>query len=241
MTIQSNSLVRLSRKPRDAALETVPFRTLFSPDSAVRQDNLRQPLFAANSFFLGTPAALITLLIRLDWVRRSIRPPARGNHEYVDWFGIAMELWIQHGGRVRQIRAPNGAVHEWRVKHQVGNPVGVTAIIKVLLFRHHVGHGSRLQGRQPLLYECLHAFEDLRFGLTGQDHLCPFYGNWQDRPGSRRIEADRPSSVRVPKTVGTFALEWTHPISFHHAHETVLALDSDFVTMPPENHNLGIP
>src|SRR5882724_2181030 len=43
-----------------------------------------------------------------DWVRRSIRPPARGNHEYIDWFRSATELWIQHDGRVGQICTPNG-------------------------------------------------------------------------------------------------------------------------------------
>src|SRR5271169_5322623 len=47
----------------------------------------------------------------LDWVRCSIRPPARGYHEYVDWFRSATELCIQHDGRVGQICAPNGTVH----------------------------------------------------------------------------------------------------------------------------------
>ena len=102
-----------------------------------------------------------------DWVRRSIRPPARGNHEHIDWFRSATKLWIQHDGRVGQICTSNGAVHEWSVKHQVSYPVVVVAIGKVLFFRHHVGHGSRLQGRQLLLYECLDAFDDLSFGLTG--------------------------------------------------------------------------
>src|SRR5271169_2573053 len=107
----------------------------------------------------------------LDWVRCSIRPPARGYHEYVDWFRSASELWIQHDGRVGQICTPNGTVHERSVKHQVSHPVVVAVIGKVLVFRHHVAHGSRLQGRQLLLHEYLDALEDLSFGLTGQYHL----------------------------------------------------------------------
>src|SRR5713101_509237 len=123
------------------------------------------------------------LLIRLDWVRRSIRPPARGNHEYVDWFRSTTELWIQHDGRLGQICTPNSTVHERSVKHQVSHPVVVGAIVKVLLLRHHVGHGSRLQGWQPLLYECLHPFEDLSLGLTSQYHLRSFVGHRQDGAG----------------------------------------------------------
>ena len=61
-----------------------------------------------------------------DWVRRSIRPPARGNHEYIDWRS-ANELWIQHDGRLGQICTPDGAVHEWSEKHQVSHPVVVVA------------------------------------------------------------------------------------------------------------------
>ncbi len=112
-----------------------------------------------------------------------------------------MELWIQHDRSVGQIRTPHGTVHDWSVKHQVSHPVGVTAIVKVLFFRHHVGHGSRLQGWQPLLYECLHGFEDLSFGLTGQYQLRSLDRNWQDGAGSGRIEADqllvRPYTARV--------------------------------------------
>src|SRR5260370_34958656 len=63
-------------------------------------------------------------LLHPDWVRRSIRPPTRGDHEYVNWFGSATELWIQHDGRVGQICTPNGAVHGWRVKQQASKPVG---------------------------------------------------------------------------------------------------------------------
>ena len=82
-----------------------------------------------------------------------------------------MELWIQHDGSTGQIRTPNGTVHDWSVKHQVSHPVVGAAIGKVLVFRHHVAHGSRLQGRQLLLYECLDALEDVSLGLTGQYHL----------------------------------------------------------------------
>src|SRR5258708_9922866 len=135
----------------------------------------------------------------LDWVCRSIRPSARGNHEYVDWFRSASELWIQHDGRVGQICTPNGAVHERSVKHQVSDPVVAGAIGKVLVFRHHVTHRSRLQRRQPLLYECLDAVDDLSFGLTGQYHLCSFISQRQDGAGNRRIEADLTSNFRVPK------------------------------------------
>ena len=58
-----------------------------------------------NAFFIdemtleNTPLTL--LLIRLDWVRRSIRPPARGNHEFVDRFRISPEVRMQHHGRKR--------------------------------------------------------------------------------------------------------------------------------------------
>src|SRR5258708_39165790 len=91
------------------------------------------------------------------WRPCSIRPSACGNHEYVDWFRIAMELWIQHDGRVGQICTPNGTVHEWSVNHQVSHPVVLAVVGKVLFFRHHVAHGSRLQRWQLLLYERLNA------------------------------------------------------------------------------------
>ena len=113
-----------------------------------------------------------------------------------------MELWIQHDGGVGQICAPNGTVHERRVNHQVSYPVVLVAIGKVLFFRHHVAHGSRLQGRQLLLYECLDALDDLCFGLTGQYHLCSFIRHWQNGANGRRIEAERASKFRVPKISG---------------------------------------
>src|ERR1700685_326719 len=180
------------------------------------------------------------LLIRLEWVRRSIRPPARGNHEDVDWFRIAMELWIQHDGSSWHIRAPSGTVDEWCVKHQVTDPVVVGAIVKVLFFRHHVGHGSRLQGWHPLLYECLHTFEDLSFGLTGQYHLRSFICNWQDGADGQRVVADRPSKFRVPKAVGKITLEWAHPPSLHSAYDTILAFDCAFIAVPSQNQDFGI-
>jgi len=151
-----------------------------------------------------------------------------------------MELWIQHDGSTGQIRTPNGAVHDWSVKHQVSDPVGVVAIVKVLVFRHHIGHGSRLQGRHPLLYECLHAFEDLSFGSTSQYHLRSLNRNWQDGAGCRWIETDRPSNFRVPKVIRTIALEWAHPISLHGAYETILAFDCGFITVPSKDEDVGV-
>ena len=38
---------------------------------------------------------------------------------------------------------PNGTVHERSVNHDVSYPIGVSTIVKVLLFRHHVAHGSQ--------------------------------------------------------------------------------------------------
>src|SRR6267154_3717690 len=113
----------------------------------------------------------------------------------------------------------------------MSHPVGVTAIVKVLFFRHRVCHSSRLQGWHPLLYESLHAFEDLSFGLTGQYHRRSFIRNWEDGAGSRRIETDRTSNFRVPKVVSTFALEWSHPISLDGAYETILAFDGSFIAI----------
>src|ERR1700722_589628 len=89
-----------------------------------------------NSFFIDymmrTHRSHGFALLILVWVCRSIRPSAHGNHEYVDWFRIAMELWIQHHGRVVQIGTPNGAVHEWSVNHHVSYPVVLPVIGKVL-------------------------------------------------------------------------------------------------------------
>src|SRR5260370_1362320 len=175
-----------------------------------------------------------------DWVCCSIRPPARGYHEYVDWFRSATELWIQHDGRVGQICTPNGTVHEWSVKHQVSDPVVVVVIGKILFFRHHVAHGSRLQGRQFLLYECLDAVDDLSFGLTGQYHLRSFVRQRQDGAGSRRIVADRASNFRVPKISGISTIEWAHPPSLHGAYETILAFDCGFIAMPSKDEDVGI-
>src|ERR1700722_1472179 len=110
---------------------------------------------------------MINGLLILDRVCRSIRPSARGNHEYVDWFRITMELWIQHDWRVGSICTPNGTVHERSVNHQVSYPVVLALVGQVLFLRHHVAHGSRLQRRQLLLDECLDAVDDLSFGLTG--------------------------------------------------------------------------
>src|ERR1700723_1354350 len=53
---------------------------------------------------------------------RSIRPPAGGNHEHVDWFRSATELWIPHDGRLGQICTPDSTVHKRSVKHQVIHP-----------------------------------------------------------------------------------------------------------------------
>src|SRR5258708_21188014 len=90
------------------------------------------------------------------WRPCSIRPSACGNHEYVDWFRIAMELWIQHDGRVGQICTPNGTVHEWRGKNQVSNPgEDVSIVRKVLFLRHHVGHEWSVHRGQFRYYECL--------------------------------------------------------------------------------------
>src|ERR1700740_1385067 len=69
-----------------------------------------------------------------DWGGRSIRPFACGNHEYVNWFRIAMKLWIQHDGRVGQICTPNGAVHDRSVNHQVSHHVVLAVIGKVRFF-----------------------------------------------------------------------------------------------------------
>jgi len=55
--------------------------------------------FSPTNDSIALPAG--EMLIRLDWVCSSIRPPACGNHEYVDWFGMSMELWIQHDGSAR--------------------------------------------------------------------------------------------------------------------------------------------
>src|SRR5579862_3965481 len=168
-----------------------------------------------------------------SWRSGSVRPPAGGNHEYVDWFRSAIELWIQHDGRIGQVGAPYGAVHEWSVKHQVGHPVVVALIAQVLFFGHHVAHGSRLQGRQPLLHERLDAVDDLSFGLTGQDHLRPFVRHRQDGAGSWGIEADRAAKFWVPKINCKFPVEWRHPPSFRDADETVLAFDRGFIAVPP--------
>src|ERR1700686_2206661 len=175
-----------------------------------------------------------------DWGRRSIRPSARGNHEYVDWFRSAAELWIQHDGRVRQICTTYRTVHERSVKHQVGDPVVASAIANILFFRHHVTHGSRLQRRQFLLYECLDALDDLSFGLAGQYHLRSFIRHRQNGAGSRRIEAERASKFRVPKIKGKFAIEWAHPPSPHGTDESVLSFDGGFVATPSQDEDIGI-
>src|SRR6202140_5390845 len=176
----------------------------------------------------------------LDRVCRSIRPFARGNHEYVDWFRIAMELWIQHDGRVGEICTPNGPVHERSVNHQVSYPVVLAVIGKVLFFRHHVAHGSRLQRRQLLLYEYLDAVDDLSFGLTGQYHLRSFIRQRQDGADSRRIEADRTSNFRVPKISGILAVEWAHPPALHRTYKAILAFDYGFVAMLSKDEDVGI-
>src|SRR5262249_15094807 len=175
-----------------------------------------------------------------NWVRRPIGPPARGNHEYVDWFRSATELWIQHDGRLRQICAPNGTVHERSVKHQVSHPVVAALIGKGLVFRHHVGHGSRLQGRQSFRYEFLDAVDDLSFGSTCQHHLRSLVGHRQDAAGRWRIEADWTSNFRVPKIRRQFAIEWAHPPSLHDAYETILALYRSLIAMRTKNQNLCI-
>src|SRR5580700_84416 len=127
VSTQSNSLLRLSKKPsRDATLETITFRTyllqiwraavlMYVSRSVGPLCDRNFPIFkiknAAVRRQLLTLGAHLShsfeLLIRLGCVHRSIRPPARGNHEYVDWFRIPMELWIQHDGRLRQICTPN--------------------------------------------------------------------------------------------------------------------------------------
>src|SRR5579864_7038290 len=104
-----------------------------------------------------------------------------------------MELWIQHDGRAGHICTPNGTVHERSVNHKVSYPVVAVAIGKVLSFRHHVAHGSGLQGWQLLLDECLDTLEDLSFGLTGQRHLRSFVGHRQNGARRRRIKAERTS------------------------------------------------
>src|SRR5258705_4203190 len=111
-------------------------------------------------------------------------------------------------------------------------PVVLAAIGKVLFFRHHIAHGSRLQGRQLLLHECLDALDDLSFGLTGQYHLRSFICQRQDGAGSRRIEADRASKFGVPKISGILTIEWAHPSSLHGAYKTILAFDCGFIAMP---------
>ncbi len=111
--------------------------------------------------------------------------------------------------------------------------------MKVLFLRHHVGHGSRFQRGQFVLYECLDAVDDLSFGLTGQYHLRSFVRQRQDGAGSRRIEADRTSNFRVPKN-REFTIEWAHPPSLHDAYETILAFDGSFIAMRPKNQNLCI-
>src|SRR6185369_15113709 len=171
---------------------------------------------------------------------RSIRPSVCGNHEYVDWFRIAMELWIQQDGRVGQICTPNGTVHERSINHQVSHPVVLAAVGKVLFFRHHVAHGSRLQRRQLLLYECLDALDDLSFGLTGQYHFRSFICDRQNGACSRRIKADWASKFRVPKINGKFAIEWAHPPTLHDTHETVLTFDCGFIAMPSENKDRSV-
>ena len=151
-----------------------------------------------------------------------------------------MELWIQHDGRVGQIGTPNGTVHERSIKHQVSDPVVLAVIAKVLFFRHHIAHGSRLQRWQLLLYECFDAHDDLSFGLTGQYHLRSFIRHRQNGAGSRRIEAEWASKFGVPKITGKFAIEWAHPPSLHDTHETVLAFDCGFVAMPSKDEDIGI-
>jgi len=173
-------------------------------------------------------------------VRRSIGPPARGNHEYVDGLRGATELWVQHHGRLRQICTPNGTVHERSVKHQMCHPVVATVIREVLVLRHHVRHGSRLQRRQSLLYEFLDAVDDLSFRLTGQYHVRSFIGHRQNGAGSRRIEADRTSKFRVPEISRQFTLEWAHPSSLHDAYESILALDGSFIAMRSKNQDFCI-
>src|SRR5271168_1091167 len=101
----------------------------------------------------------------------------------------------------------------------------LTIVRKILFLRHHVGHGSRLEGRELLFHKCLDALDDLSFGLTGQHHLRSFVGQRQDGADSGRIEADRTSNSRVPKN-RELTIEWAHPPSLHNAYETVLALDS---------------
>src|SRR5580658_2533502 len=178
------------------------------------------------------------LLIRLDWVRRSIRPPARGNHKYVDWIRNATELWIQHHGRLGQICTPDRTVHEWRVKHQVSHPVVAATIAKVLVFRHHVAHGSRLQRRQVFfLVRGFESIDDLRFRFPSQNHLRPLIRQRQDGSRGRRIKADRTSNFRVPKISGILAIEWAHPPSLHDAYPTLLAFDGSLIPLPSEDQN----
>src|ERR1700732_864585 len=235
--VEGNKSSAPSRSPRTARLSFLLSRSSFSWAlspfhwlTSVKADRRRLTLRSHS----------LASLIRLDWIRRSIRPPARGNHEIVDRFRNAPELRMQHDGGTGLIRTPSGPVHEWRVDHQVSDPVVVPVIAQVLFFRHHVGHGSRFQGRHPLLYECLHAFEDLSFGLTGQYHLSPSMRQWQEGAGSRRVVADRPSNSRIPKHVSAIPLEWAHPRSFHGAYETILAFDCGFVAMPSKDEDVSI-
>jgi len=178
--------------------------------------------------------------VLLSRVRRAVGPPACGDHEYVDWFRSAAELWIQHDGRLRQICAPNATIHKRSVKHQVRHPVVSTLIRQVLVLRHHVRHGPRLQRRQSLFHKLLDAVDDLSFRLTGQHHFRSFVRHRQDGAGSRRIEAHRTSNFRVPKISRQSTLEWAHPPALHHAYETIPALDGCFIAMRPKYQNLRI-
>src|SRR5262249_26201603 len=61
-----------------------------------------------------------------DWSRRSIRPLAGRNYEYVNGFWCASELSKQGDGSVRVVRTPIRFVHERSVKHQMRQAMGFT-------------------------------------------------------------------------------------------------------------------
>src|SRR5579862_9889050 len=87
---------------------------------------------------------------------RSIRPLVQRNQKHADGLRSTMKLWTQENRRARQIRAPRITACERSIKHQVGNPM--PAIVRQVPFlRQHVGHSSRLEGRQSFFVERLNA------------------------------------------------------------------------------------
>src|SRR5882724_8794585 len=110
-------------------------------------------------------------------------------------------------------------------------PVPVV-VAQVPLLGQHVAHRAGFQRWQLLLVESrFDNLKDLCFGSCSQYQLGFLDREWDVESRGGRVEADRSPQFGIPK-LGI--LGSGGPCSPHHAHETVLALDYCFETMPSE-------